>query len=246
MPQSTESQLRAARMKLDRLDPFFSDEDYVTPASARHYPAVLIMWTADGVTTERTVPVSVVPDMVDIGSRGMCAGVIIQPEYVACAFPAFSDVHAEFVAECVAYAWNEGETDSDIRDTFPRDFGDVSDDTDNARLAFAFNTATRAECDAADPRADMPAIPADWIDASEKNDAAPCFVVREIGNTPDDGARWVVWVNPADPACRDCGPDSARYAVVRESYDGHDPETIIESDDWSDILRAVARIQSAD
>ena len=136
-------------MKLDRLDPFFADEDYTTPASARDYPAVLITWTVDGVTTERTVPVSVVPDMVDIGSRGTCAGVIIQPEHVACAFPAFSDMHAGFVAECVAYAWNEGGADADVRDTFPRDFDDAADDT-VARLAFAFNAATRAECDALD------------------------------------------------------------------------------------------------
>ena len=124
------------------MDPFFADCDYLTSADARDYPAVTLFRTVNGVTTERTVPVAVVPDYVDCGGA-LFPGVVIQPEHVAYAFPDMSEHDADFMAECVAYSWNEGDSWT-LSHTWHGYFR-LDDGTDDptSRLVAVFNLATR-------------------------------------------------------------------------------------------------------
>lgn len=71
------------------------------------YPAVTLRFTANGVTVTGTVEVMVIPEHVDVGGERI-AGVDLQPEHIAEAFPTWSEWMVDYVRDVVAYAWNEG------------------------------------------------------------------------------------------------------------------------------------------
>jgi hypothetical protein len=115
------------------------------------FPAVAITWTVNGIATTRTVPVSIVPDYVDVGGA-LIPGVVIQPEDVATAFPDWTDCHADDVSLCVAYAWNDGGVSASTWDQYsyyaidPSAPGELVYRDDGA-LSARFNDATRDACD---------------------------------------------------------------------------------------------------
>ncbi len=78
----------------------------------------------------------------------------------------------------------------------------------------------------------MPAIPADWRDTSEHNDAYPSF------HSEAAGVR--IWVDYADPADREIPGD--RFGVVRQVdwAEGTHAGDLYTTDDWQDVLNHVA------
>lgn len=84
------------------------------------------------------------------------------------------------------------------------------------------------------PRYDLdtlPAIPADWQDCSWHNDACPSF------EAPNG---LIVFVDYADVSERETGP-CLRYSITR-SYGDPDAD-LLATDDWSEVLAAVAAYQ---
>jgi hypothetical protein len=107
------------------------------------YPAVTIRFTANGVTFVGTVDVMVIPEHVDVGGERI-AGVDIQPEHIAEAFPSWSENLVNFVRDVVAYAWNEGGIGT--HDATWADFP-AYDGTDAVGVLSAqYNPATGAAC----------------------------------------------------------------------------------------------------
>jgi hypothetical protein len=106
-------------------------------------PAVTIRFTANGVTVTGTVDVMVIPEHVDVGGERI-AGVDIQPEHIAEAFPAWSDGMVDYVRDVVAYAWNEGGIDTCAAtwDDFPAYDGTGAVGV----LSAQYNPATGAAC----------------------------------------------------------------------------------------------------
>lgn len=84
------------------------------------------------------------------------------------------------------------------------------------------------------PTADMPVIPAGFEDGSWHNDACPCFINERAG--------LIIWVDYVDPSKREF-PDTRRFYL--NGYDQGPGLEIASSDDWADILTAVARMVTA-
>lgn len=80
--------------------------------------------------------------------------------------------------------------------------------------------------------ADMPAIPAGFVDQSWHNDACPSFRNEERHLT--------LYIDYANPDQREF-PDCVRFSVVREDYDGTDADRahLAETDDWEEVLAAI-------
>lgn len=83
------------------------------------------------------------------------------------------------------------------------------------------------------PVADMPAIPVGFADISWHNDACPMF--------RDEARKLTIQVDYAKPEDRE-SPDCVRFALVREDFEGTDAdrEFLAETDDWNEILTAIA------
>lgn len=80
------------------------------------------------------------------------------------------------------------------------------------------------------PPETMPAIPADWRDASWRNDGMPFFVA-----SPKRG----VWVDYADESSREFS-GGKRFTVVRLTNGEHDPDdgdALLETDVFAEVLR---------
>lgn len=76
------------------------------------------------------------------------------------------------------------------------------------------------------PAEDMPNFPEGWTDSSWHNDICPSRM------SPDDTIQ--VFVDYADPDRREM-PELPRFSVSRLS-ESDNPETLLESDDWSEVL----------
>ncbi len=85
------------------------------------------------------------------------------------------------------------------------------------------------------PPADMPAIPAGWIDASWQNDTAPSFQVA-IGPM---GEPVQIWIDHPDPAQREV-PGIARFLLTRRIPDD-DMAEIHAGEDWNAALEHASR-----
>jgi hypothetical protein len=83
------------------------------------------------------------------------------------------------------------------------------------------------------PPADMPAIPAGFVDTSWHNNNAPSFENRALGLS--------IWIDFADPQMRDC-EGSERFIVNEVKSDGvfKSDEAILCTNDWADVLALVA------
>jgi hypothetical protein len=83
--------------------------------------------------------------------------------------------------------------------------------------------------------ATLPPMPAEWQDSSWRNDACPSFSIAD---------RWRVYIADADPARRECGPESPRFSLFSGTeFDVGD--TVFHGDDWGAVLEEVARRQLA-
>lgn len=80
--------------------------------------------------------------------------------------------------------------------------------------------------------ATMPAIPDGWTDQSWHNDACPCF------NT---GRGLVVFVDYADASLREIQEDYPRFSVQADPEVHDHNESLLETDDWSEVLAYVAK-----
>ena len=76
------------------------------------------------------------------------------------------------------------------------------------------------------PVADMPAIPADFVDNSWHNDVCPSFVSNDLWMT--------IWVDYLDPAMRETAYEH-RFRLTR----GDDADLVIETNDWQTILTII-------
>lgn len=81
------------------------------------------------------------------------------------------------------------------------------------------------------PAEDMPAVPEGFTDESWHNDACPV-----LGNE-DTGL--YIWIEYSDDNMRENGPDGGRFILEHRDEDG-DPTTIIETDEWQEVLDAIA------
>lgn len=89
------------------------------------------------------------------------------------------------------------------------------------------------------PAEDMPPIPQGWTDTSWHNDAAPSFTAHTFA----DESYLRVWVDYADPKQRELS--GTRFWVALYSADASvrgDGLPLLETDDWSDVLRTVPRL----
>jgi hypothetical protein len=79
----------------------------------------------------------------------------------------------------------------------------------------------------------MPAIPDGWRDASWHNDTMPFFVA-----SPERG----VWVGYADESLREFGGGKrfSVVALVNGMYEPDDTPSILETDDWAEVLQFLA------
>jgi hypothetical protein len=77
--------------------------------------------------------------------------------------------------------------------------------------------------------ASMPAIPAGWTDISWRNDACPSF---------DAGNMRVVYVDYASPDRREWS-EARRFSVTEETPHMR-IRTVLESDDWQEVLDYLA------
>ena len=79
------------------------------------------------------------------------------------------------------------------------------------------------------PVADMPALPAGFIDLSWRNDMCPAFANPALG--------FAVWIDYADPAAREF-EDGKRFTVYPCDAEGAhtEDESAFESDEWADVL----------
>lgn len=74
--------------------------------------------------------------------------------------------------------------------------------------------------------ATLPPIPEGWTDSSWHNDACPSFTKGELQ----------LFIDYADPARRELGIEAPRFALMRM------PDlTLCWSDEWADVLAAIAR-----
>lgn len=80
--------------------------------------------------------------------------------------------------------------------------------------------------------ATMPAIPADWTDASWHNDSCPCF------NT---GKGVVVFVDFADIDLREIPETGDRFSVHADPEIHNHNDVLMATDDWNEVLTFVAK-----
>ena len=82
------------------------------------------------------------------------------------------------------------------------------------------------------PVADMPAMPAhgDFVDTSWHNDACPSIASDALGLR--------VWIDFADKSVREF-EDGTRFIVARQDDGIVIGETILETDDWDDVLAVI-------
>lgn len=78
------------------------------------------------------------------------------------------------------------------------------------------------------PVADMPRLPAGFVDQSYRNDVCPHF--------DNDAARIAVWIDHPDRALREY-PECKRFTVHSIDADGYVQEMLFESDVWQDVLK---------
>lgn len=81
------------------------------------------------------------------------------------------------------------------------------------------------------PPEDMPQIPSGFEDISWRNDACPNFANDALG--------LAIFVDYLDPAARDY-PDTKRFTLYRMDENSVTAEIILDSDDWAEILDAIA------
>jgi hypothetical protein len=88
------------------------------------------------------------------------------------------------------------------------------------------------------PAADMPAIPAGFVDSSWCNDACPTI--------QSEALRLSIFIDYADPAQRELGEDTDRFLVLQldaeGSYTGDEP--LVATNDWSEVLAFIASKQA--
>lgn len=79
------------------------------------------------------------------------------------------------------------------------------------------------------PVADMPAMPAhgDFVDTSWHNDTCPSITSDALGLH--------IWIDFADKSVREF-EDGPRFIVVRQGHGIEVGETILETDDWDEVL----------
>lgn len=84
--------------------------------------------------------------------------------------------------------------------------------------------------------ADMPALPAGWVDVSWRHNLMPCFINEDLGLG--------LWVDHADPDLA-AWPEQGRFGLYRLNeigeWDGSDH--IIDTNDFNAILHHIADVQ---
>lgn len=90
------------------------------------------------------------------------------------------------------------------------------------------------------PAADMPAIPATFVDTSWHNDMCPSFTSDEIG--------LLLWVDYLDPSKRKFqdSQGNASYPRFSVQSQAHGIETSgphLDTDDWTDVIAFIAARQ---
>ena len=82
------------------------------------------------------------------------------------------------------------------------------------------------------PVVDMPAMPAqgDFFDTSWHNDACPSITSDALGLR--------IWIDFADKSVREF-EDGARFIVVRQRDGVQTGNTVIETDDWDEVLAVI-------
>lgn len=82
------------------------------------------------------------------------------------------------------------------------------------------------------PVADLPAIPAGFVDSSWHNDSCPSFT--------DEARRLMVYVDYADKEKRE-EPSAPRFSLRRLDAEGcvTDEPSVIDTDDWNAVLLAI-------
>lgn len=81
--------------------------------------------------------------------------------------------------------------------------------------------------------ATMPAIPEGFADISWHNDACPAFHHQTVG--------LVLFVDYADKASREFA-ESCRFQLCACDADGAPEETLLESEDWAEVVEALAEV----
>ena len=80
------------------------------------------------------------------------------------------------------------------------------------------------------PAADMPTIPAGFEDTSWRNDTCPSFRDDELGV--------VIVIDYADREKREVR-SSSRFTILRQADPADTPRTILDTEEWSEILTAI-------
>jgi hypothetical protein len=80
----------------------------------------------------------------------------------------------------------------------------------------------------------LPTMPVGFVDSSWHNDACPSFTKGDL----------TVFVDYADSAMRECGPDAPRFVLVRHTSDG-DVTTLATTDVWARLLGAIEAAEVA-
>lgn len=83
------------------------------------------------------------------------------------------------------------------------------------------------------PLADMPTMPAGFVDTSWHNDTCPSFHNAAL--------RLTIWIDYVDVEKREFPENEGRFSIVRTDEDGATIEGVDEpTDDWSVILATIA------
>jgi hypothetical protein len=83
------------------------------------------------------------------------------------------------------------------------------------------------------PPADIPPMPAGFIDDSWGDDACPSFRRDERESCVR------IWIAEADEYARDA-ESQTRFSIAREWDDGRIPDALLDTDDWSEVLAYIA------
>jgi hypothetical protein len=87
------------------------------------------------------------------------------------------------------------------------------------------------------PIADMPEMPAhgDFFDTSWHNDACPSITSETLGLH--------IWIDFSDKSVREF-EGGARFIVVRQEHGVDTGHTVIETDDWNEIIAVIEQERS--